>query len=217
MNSNHNKSNRPEMLAGYADGELSAADRLTVEAWLAADAAAQTELETQQRLSHKNVELWTKVAPPMPSDAVWSRVLSSIDAGVQPAMPSVNYRTSGPRGRNRWAVAVAAVAAMFLIAIGYNFFPNTSHNINGLYSANDVFQIARADQIDILSVQGDDDMIVVGRPPLAGPMDLVTVGDTELWATASEPTDTPSKPLVAPGDTKRPIWWNPADKVTPVP
>lgn len=215
MNSNNHKPNRLELLAGYADGELSAADRATVEAWIAADESVRAELETQRRLSHKNVELWQKVAPPAPSDAAWNRVLSAIDAGVQPAMPGVNYRTSGQRGWSRWALAVAALAAMMVVAIGTSFWATSNNNINSLYSANDAFQVARADEIDILSIHGDDDMIVVGRPPLGGPMDLVTVGDTEFWATATELSGEQTKPTVAPGDPKRPAVLISVDKVVP--
>ncbi len=214
MNPNHNIPQRPELLAGYADGELGPADRAMVEGWIATDATLRADLETQQRLTHKNADLWQKIAPPVPSDAAWSRVLAGIEAGVQPAVPGVNYRTSGQRGWSRWALAAAAIAALFLVAVGFSFFPTTNHNINGLYTASDAFQIARADEIDILSVQGDEDMIVVGRLPLGGPLDLVTVGDTEYWVTAAESSETPTKANVPPGDKQRPIWWN---SMTPVP
>ncbi len=218
MNTNHNIPQRPELLAGYADGELGPADRAMVEGWIATDATLRADLETQQRLTHKNADLWQKLAAPAPSDADWGRVLAGIEAGVQPAVPAVNYRTSGQRGWSRWAVAAAAIAALFMIAIGQNFLPKTTNgNPNGLYSADDAYQVAAASDVNILSVQGDDGMIVVGLLPLNGLLDVVTIGDTEFWATASEPSDAPSKPNVAPGDPKRPAWWNQIDKVTPVP
>lgn len=213
--SQHQPTQRPELLAGYADGELTAADCATVDAWVAADAAARAELETQERLARKNVDLWQRLSPPLPDDAGWNRTLSGIKLGLQPATPS--YRTSNrnPLPHRVWAVSAVAATVFVAVAIGLMTF--RGDGIKSPALAADTLQIVHADDITIMSLQGDDDVIVIGRSPLTGPLDLVTVGDTELWATSTDLSETPSKPNIAPGDPNRRAWWNPADKLTPVP
>src|SRR5262245_54407800 len=73
----------PELLAAYADGELDAAARAQVEAWLAAHPEARAELEAQRRLSRRNQKLWHASAGPSPSEASWARVLNRVQSALR--------------------------------------------------------------------------------------------------------------------------------------
>jgi hypothetical protein len=153
----------------------------------------------------------------VPSDAAWNRVMAGVKESLNPATPAPSYRTSNQRKWTGWALAASAIAAMFLVFMGPSFVSKPNNSVNTPFSAGDALQLVHADDVTILSLQGDDDVIVVGRSPLTGPIDLVTVGDTELWATSTDLSETPSKPNIAPGDPNRRAWWNPADKMIPVP
>lgn len=212
-NTSPNDLRRPELLAGYADGEISPADRAAVEAWIAADPTAQAELELQQRLSLTNTELWTKAAPPLPSEADWNRVMGGIHNRLRPASPAPSYRTAA-RWTSQRLSAATAIAAGLLIAVGAWYLSNSTGDNGSLASGADVFQIVHADDITIMDLEGDDRMLVVGRSPLTGPIDLVTIGDTELWAISNDPSETPSKPNFPAGNPNQPRWWN---TTTPVP
>lgn len=61
----------PELLAAYADGELSTEDRLRVERWLAESHEAGEFLETQEAMGPGNADLWDPVCPPSPSADDW--------------------------------------------------------------------------------------------------------------------------------------------------
>jgi hypothetical protein len=215
MNQNTNQDqSRPDLLAGYADNEIGPADRAGVETRIAADPAANAELELQQRLSRQNTELWAKAAPPEPSEAAWNRVLAGIHNGVKAATVTPSYRTVNKKW-HRWALASAAIAALVFAAISQTFLRGPDNGIaRNPAISDDPIQLVQTDDVTILSLQGDDGMVVIGRSPLAGPIDLVTVGDTELWAISTDVSETPSKPSVSPGDPHRPIW---VDKTIPVP
>ena len=60
-----------ELLAAYADGELSTEDRSRVECWLAENHEALEDLETQEAFGPGNVDLWGPVSPPSPSADDW--------------------------------------------------------------------------------------------------------------------------------------------------
>src|SRR5438270_6339912 len=68
----------PELLAAYADGELDAAGRARVEAWLAEHPEARDEIEAQRRLSRRNRHFWQATAGPQPSEASWLRLLARV-------------------------------------------------------------------------------------------------------------------------------------------
>jgi hypothetical protein len=217
MNPNTSPSDprRPDLLAGYADSELSPADRATVEAWVAVDPTAQAELDLQQRLSLNNRDLWNRVTPPEPSEAAWNGVMAGIHDRLKPTALVPSYRTNNNGRRSSHRFSAAAVIAMgLLIAVGvwYPSFQN-GHN-NASMVDDDVMQIVRADEVTITDMQGDEAMLVIGRAPLAGPLDLVTIGDTELWAISTDPSETPTKPNTPVGDPNRHRW---IDKATPVP
>ncbi|MBX7106297.1 MAG: hypothetical protein K1X57_19625 [Gemmataceae bacterium] len=198
-------------LAGYVDGELNAADRSAAESELTASPEARAALDIQVEMTRTS-PLWAKAGIPEPSDAAWARTLNNIHAALEPATPAVNYRTQ--RSAGRWiGVAVAAAAVVFAALI---FFP-VGNEGDGRPLVADALTLVGADEVAIVSVQGDDaQAIVVGRPPLAGPLDLATVGDTVLDVIVIEGSDAPLKPVVPGKDPTKPIIVNPADKTTPV-
>lgn len=215
MNPNHNNpgdARRLDLLAGFVDCELGPADRALVEAWIASDPTANSELELQSRLSRQNNEFWQKASPPMPAVDDWNRVLAGIHQQLTPATPAPRNQKGT---RRKWASMLAAIAAMFLLAVGVKFWPAGDPGTSDPLSTNNALVLVHSDDVTVIDIVGDDSSLVIGRSPLTGSLDLVTFGDTELWAISTELNETPSKPNVAPGDRK--IWVNSSDKLTPVP
>src|SRR5262245_35162523 len=85
----------PELLAAYADGELDAAGRARVEAWLAEHPDALVELENQRKLSRTNTELWQSSAPASPGERSWARMIVRVHTALthRPAAPEPNRRS----------------------------------------------------------------------------------------------------------------------------
>ena len=90
----------PRLLAAYADGELDAAGRARVEAWLAANPDARADLEAQRRLGPRG-PLWEASAapqsgPPAPALAAGSAG-SRIASGVSGSLVDDvrDFRTRG--------------------------------------------------------------------------------------------------------------------------
>ena len=73
----------PELLAGYADGELNAADADRVQRWLAMDLDAAADLETQQNLGPSAFGLWQTTEPADPGSLAWNRLHDGIRIGIQ--------------------------------------------------------------------------------------------------------------------------------------
>jgi len=218
----HSEPWRPELLAGYADGELSPADRAAVEAWLAAHPDDRSEVEAQRSLARQNVVFWKRVAVPQPGEAAWSDALGRVRDRLRPASPAIIYREPvGVRRNGRWMnwAAGLATAAALAFASWSLLVPPGGGPRNGelARTATDAFAVAGADEVDIESLQGDSALVVVGRPPLGGPVELVTVGDVVFEAIASDTDLQPSKPTGERTDPKRTLLLPPIDKGTPVP
>ena len=79
----------PDLLAGYADGELDAATRGRVEVHLAEHPELRSELDAQRALGRKSA-FWSRLAPPSPSDSAWGRV-----EAIPPGRPAVRARERG--------------------------------------------------------------------------------------------------------------------------
>src|SRR5262249_58779212 len=73
----------PELLAAYADGELDAAGRARVEAWLAEHPEARAELENQRKLSRSNSKLWHASGPQSPGERSWSRLFRRVHMALK--------------------------------------------------------------------------------------------------------------------------------------
>jgi hypothetical protein len=187
----------PEQFAAYADGELDghpALERLRgrIEAWLARHPDAAAEVEAQRRLA----QLWQDTTPVEPSEAAWGGVLERL--GSLPRTPPAG---PGRRGVGRlalWAGALlAASAAAVWLALALsspgpgrpaappaNPQPDPQERAAKPQPAPEVlepFPVATADEVEILSIQGDDmETVLVGEPPVRGPLVMADPGEVEL-------------------------------------
>ena len=94
----------PEILAAYADGELTPADRAAVDRYLHACPEARALLRTQREWSPANERFWAECEPPAPHPTEWAAVRAAVAAEVLPA------RTAW----RRWVVPAVAAAAVLL-------------------------------------------------------------------------------------------------------
>ncbi|MBL8799365.1 MAG: hypothetical protein JNM56_36115 [Planctomycetia bacterium] len=132
------------------------------------DQAADAELD----------RLFADTVAPEPSEAAWRRLQERIDRQAAPTLAGLRRRASRrPLYFARLLVPVAA--AVLLAAVWFRSVPNpptpaTEHA--------DVFPMAAADDVEIVSMEGGDySALVVGKPPLSEPMVLVAHGDaTEI-------------------------------------
>lgn len=173
----------PELLAAYADGELDAAARSKVEAWLTAHPNARTALDAQRRLSPRNRGLWRAAAAPNPGETNWARVFGR----VQDALDAPQRPFPEPvRSRRRWSrLTVSAVSAAAAAAVVIGLLLSGADKTAGVAfvpsAANDAFVVATSADVDIISLDDRDSMaLVVGQPPLAGPVVLASAGDVDL-------------------------------------
>lgn len=168
----------PELLAGYADGELSGRDRARVERWLADHPEARELLEGQESLSPSNTEFWAAVRPPEPSAAQWAEVRDGI-------------RANGPRpSRRGWialvgAIGLMATAATLLLALPalnrpLRVDPHPLPVVPPPGEDDEPFAMAGADDVRIVSLpEAAAGLLVVGRHPL-GDTDLVLARADEI-------------------------------------
>jgi hypothetical protein len=171
----------PELLAAYADGELDAAARARVEAWLAAHPAAQATLDAQRRLSRRNRKLWRAAAPSNPAEANWARVFGhvqdAIDAPSRPMPAPLPQR----RWRMRYLAPLASAAAACVLYFSLSGDGPAPIVMPIVPAASDAFVFATDADVDIISMDdGDATAIVVGRRPLTGAVVLAGVGDVEF-------------------------------------
>jgi len=146
----------PEQLAAYADGELDGHDALAplrqhIEAWLALHPEARAELEAQRHLRR----IWDETTPPEPSEAAWRRLLARLPAQPAKTQPATH-------GRARWIAAAAIAAAISLFfAFRPGEHPRPPANNPQTQRAAELddgatFEVATADEIEVLSVDGRD-------------------------------------------------------------
>jgi len=181
----------PELLAAYADGELTAAERARVDAYLAEHPEAQHEVEAQRRLK----ALWDRTAPVTPDNPTWQRVLARLDAAPPaPGLPAV------PRAA-AWAASLLAVviglAWAWLLAGGGR--PPAPAPVA-------VLPVAAADEVDVLHVEGEDvASVVVGRLPLEGVLELAEPGEVEVTSMQPDRRDNMTPTILPSG--RRPMIW----------
>jgi anti-sigma-K factor RskA len=164
----------PERLAAYADGELGPAERAAVETWLADHAEARAEVEAQHRLTR----LWQAAAPPEPSEAAWAGARDRVEAAVRHPGPAGRGRVARRRTGPTWrlsALAAGTAAAVLGLFLAQHYWPKP---------AGPPLPVATSEDVDIISMDaGDIGALVVGDPPVQGPLELasaedVTVDDT---------------------------------------
>jgi anti-sigma factor RsiW len=74
---------RPELLAGFVDGELSDAARAEIEALLASDPRVRELYHDQRELSPANWRFWRDVRPREPAESEWQLTQSRIEAELR--------------------------------------------------------------------------------------------------------------------------------------
>jgi hypothetical protein len=170
----------PELLAAYADGELDAAGRARVEAWLAGHPEALAELENQRKLSRTNSKLWHSSAPPSPGERSWSRLFGRVHTALanRPATPEPTRRSP----RFRYGAAILATAAAALFAIGRLYRPGEPDPVVPSPGVDETALVmADPADVDVQSIQdADTELLVVGQPPFAGQLVLAAAGDIQL-------------------------------------
>ena len=201
----------PELLAGYADGELCPALRARVEAWLAEHPEALDQLESQGLLGPGNKEFWESVRPPTPSPADWADVRSELSGGLRRPR----------RGLKTWAGAVgllAATAALVTVFVG-NPRPCVFKNCLPAPTAapaapapsedDEPYQFARADEVRYLALpEAAAPMLVVGEHPVTEVI-LARADEVEFHGMGSDADGRfPDDPLTA----DPPVIWTPAPR-----
>jgi hypothetical protein len=158
----------PELLAAFADGELSPADRGRVEEWLAANPRFASDLETQKRFGRRLFAHCDE-----PSAATWKQMQLRIQVAVATPLPTPAARVS----RRRLLAAIAAVAAC--VALAVTFYPRQQDS-KGVGIPVDELVVATADDVEILRIQEIDvGLLVVGESPLRKGLVLATLDDVE--------------------------------------
>ncbi len=174
----------PEQFAAFLDGELEAASRARVEAWLAKHPAVAEEIEGQRRV----VRLWQAEVPTEPSLAAWTAVFGRIEAKLRPVSP--RQRTLR---RTLWLVAPLAAAVLTAVLLTRQFRPGPTTTQSSGIASRDGFVLSAdgADQEPILLASQDDVSVVSvesywqddGRVPSIGEGDVSMIVAAPLAAT----------------------------------
>ena len=162
---------RPDQLTAYADGELDPATRADVKAWLADHPEAAAEVEAQRRL----MGLVQAARPSEPDEASWATDL----VGIETALAAPASRTLARAKRSGWAVLavrLTSAAAVFLLLVSPDRVPQQPAG-----GPVEPFPVASPDDVDIISVHGEDiGLLVVGDPPLREPLALAAAGEVNV-------------------------------------
>jgi anti-sigma factor RsiW len=180
---------RPELLGGYADGELPEEACRRVEAWLKShpdDAAAVEEARRFVLLMRNN-------PPPFPSSDRWNGVLGKIHAGL-PAGPSA--LPPPRRWVGTWLPGIVATAALIGAAWlarpwwapvpgnprGNLQVENKGHDLQTRPEddPNQAFPVALASEVNIISIRVEDAEAVALDVPLMGPFLWATMEDIQV-------------------------------------
>ena len=201
----------PQLLAAYFDGELEgrhdlAEVRVRLEAWLdqhpqAADDTAQLQ------------KLWLDTTPAEPSAAAWNQTLEQIDAKRKQPIAI-------PPSQRPW-LAVAIVAASSVVFVGLLFGAWRSMAPTGVKSdplavgpvempgktEDDVWQVASADEVVILRIDGrDTKAVVVGVLPVPGMLEMAAPGEVRVFHARPDATDQ-MVPTVHQSGSRAPLIW----------
>jgi hypothetical protein len=165
----------PESLAAYLDGELAPCERATFERWLAENPNRRAELSSHRQLSR----LCEITRPAEPDDETWPAVL----AGISDRLPAHAVAHTRRRFPLRWLAGIAAAAAAF--ALIWNVAGRKGPPVPAPSPERELvdlpFAVASPDDVDITSLSNaDDDVVLLGRPPLEGALILADPGDVRI-------------------------------------
>jgi anti-sigma factor RsiW len=158
---------RPELLAGYLDGELDEPARRALATWLMDHPEAAAELAGHARV----LQVYAEAALQEPSEMAWRGAFAEIEerlsADAGPAAPS-------PR---RWpvrAAAILAAAATLLVALYAGISWRSDRDLDELV-------VAESNEVDITSMEAKAlDAVVVGETPVRDPLELATTDDIRV-------------------------------------
>jgi hypothetical protein len=186
----------PEWLAGYADGELDAAAARRVRDWLAAHPDFTDDLAMQVHFSPANVSFWQSVTPAEPSEAAWADVAWRIQEAVEAEQHRPPPRRAFPWWSTLTGLGLAAGLALALLV------PSPRRSLSRPTAADaEAWTLAESQDVEILSLRSDDaNLLVVGRMPLAGPLELATVDELEFHTMAPSDGMQPEISPMNPGD-----------------
>jgi anti-sigma factor RsiW len=168
----------PQLLAAYLDGELNGradvADiRARIETWLEAHPEAAEDWAELKKLLRDT-------APAQPSEAAWQETRARIEA---------RRPVAAPRNRRPWLVAAVVAASIVLVAgTLFGVWRSFQKPDDTLVKAPlpkapqvdefEVLQVASADEVTILRIDGaDTEAVVVGLMPVSGEMVLAAPGE----------------------------------------
>jgi anti-sigma-K factor RskA len=162
-----------EQLAAYADGELDAASRRQCADWLATHAEAAAEIDAWRRLAR----VWAASAPTEPGPAVWTTTLDRIGQAL-PSDPATPARTG--RKFVLWASLLTASAAAVLAVSLSAWLSRPAPDASG-DPDEAPYLVAAAHEVFIISMDvKDTDALVVGSPPVHGPLEFAAFEDIIL-------------------------------------
>jgi len=204
----------PELLAAYADGELSSYDRTRVERWLAENPDAHESLENQEVIGPGNVELWGLAAPPPPSLADWIATREQIGSQLRVAH---RVRLVGWAG----TIGLLATAAILILVLpgpqpnGAN--PELRPVFNGPVPAGAIddepYPMASASDVLIITLpESAAGLLVVGEHPLADSLlSFAKVGEVQFHAVGSDLAGRFPEVMSEAADDVHPMLWAPRE------
>ncbi len=215
---------------GHVNRELSEADRAELRVWLAKHPADAAHLPDLRDL----VRLWQQTGAPEPSEKTWSALLSHVMAQAAAGVPATSLARSEPRETKveswghsqKWLrsglMGTAAAAAIVLVLVwlhgkqGGGVLPGPlvgkqPDNPNLLDPNNLVdLPIIDAEDVDLVRIKGNDTwLLVVGNPPVTGPLVLLGIGDVTLTSVEPDEDGMVPKVQMKPGPDSSPIIFAP--------
>jgi hypothetical protein len=160
-----------EQLTAYVDGELGPSECAAVEAWLAWHPRERATVAAQRWLAR----LWENSAPPEPHEQGWAQVLARVAEATSPTARSRVARRRLVTVLAAAGAVLAATAATLLLVVLYGQAPETPKD------PLTPWPVVASDDVEIESIDGGDlRALVVGEPPVNGPLVLASAEDVTI-------------------------------------
>jgi hypothetical protein len=206
-----------QLLAAYADGELDQTTRRRLQSWLDAHQSARRELNSQLAFSPRRQQFWNELEPTLPSAAAWAGVWERIELSLE--LPRAESKIADRRiwRKRKYQVgalaACAAVVAVVAVCLSGRESAPSAVQPAVDESAPEVFEVAAAGDVEILSVRDSDvTSLLVGVPPLCGNMTLVARSDVRFEGSGSA-ADVSAPEVQSSGPTDGPLVYAPKSRV----